>query len=108
MTIAAKNFYVESKTSLLGVGIKGSSSDWKEALLLHILPKYKNVKYALPIAAVSQGDPLKSHAGFIHNQIKKRERLNYSRSCTKVACNHHAKIPVQIIEAFWKYLLLPG
>ena len=106
--ITAKNFYVESKTSLLGVGIKGSSSHWKEALLLHILPKYKNVKYALPIAAVSQGDPLKSHAGFIHNQIKKRERLNYSRSCTKVACNHHAKIPVQIIEAFWKYLLLPG
>ena len=106
MTIAAKSFYVESKTSLLGVGIKGSSSDWKEALLLHIPSKCKNVKYALPIAAVSQGDPLKSHAGFIHNQIKKRGKL-------KITLDHSQKspaiiIPVQMIEAFWKYLLLPG
>ena len=91
--ITAKNFYVESKTSLLGVGNKGSSSDWKEALLLHILPKYKNVKYALPIAAVSQGDPLKSHAGFIQNQIKKRGKL-------KITLDHAQKSPAIIMPKF--------
>ena len=73
--IAAKNFYLESKTSLLGVGIKESISDWKEAFLLQYLPNTKNVKYALPIAAVSQGDPLKSQAGFINNQIEKRRKI---------------------------------